>query len=171
MELFKKLKIIAYILVGVCYLLSVSEVYGQDKYLVLEKLGRKKRVVFYPGDEITYKMINSDLRITDVIADLHDSLILFSNSYVKPGEIEYIRLEHIEGFLSPSNGPKLIIAGVALFIIDQLNNSVIQGNEFRLDEDITKISMIMVVGGVIWRSFRYSRFKNKNNRRIRIVVL
>jgi hypothetical protein len=171
MELFKKLKIIVCVLVGVYYLLSITEVYSQDKYLVLEKLGRKKRTVFYPGDEITYKMKNSDLQITDVITDLHDSLILFSNSYVKPGEIDYVKLEHTEGFLSPSNGPKMIIAGVALFVIDQLNNSVLQGNEFRLDEDITKVSLILVVGGTIWRSFRYSRFRNKKNRRIRIVVL
>ena len=158
-------------LFGVCYLFSVKEVFSQDKYLVLEKLGRKKRIVFYPGDQITYKMMNSDLRITDAIVDFHDSLILFSNSYVKPGEIDYIRLEHTKGFLSPSNGPKLIIAGVALFVIDQLNNSVLQGNEFRLDEDITKASLIMVVGGIIWKSLRYSRFRNKNNRRIRIVIL
>ena len=171
MELFKKLKVIVYSLFSIYYLLSITEVYSQDKYLVLEKLGRKKRVVFYPGDEISYKMKNSDLQITNVIVDFHDSLILFSNSYIKPKEIDYVRLEHTEGFLSPSNAPKLIVAGITLFIIDQLNNSVLQGNEFRLDEDITKVSLIMVVSGTIWKSLRYSRFRNKKNRRIRIVIL
>ena len=53
---------------------------GQDKFLVLEKLGRKKRVKFYPGDELTFKLKNSELEITGTILDLHDSLILFADS-------------------------------------------------------------------------------------------
>ncbi|MFC2126696.1 hypothetical protein ACFLU5_18070 [Bacteroidota bacterium] len=149
----------------------MTEVYSQDKYLVLEKLGRKKRIVLYPGDEITFKMKNSDLEITDAITDLHDSLVLLTNSYIKPKEIDYVRIEHTKGFLSPSNGPKLIIAGVSLFIIDQFNHSILQGNDFRVDKDILKASFILVIGGAIWKSFRFSKFRNKGNRRIRIVVL
>jgi len=156
---------------GIYYSLLAGDVYGQDKYLVLEKLGTKRRVVFYPGDEVIFKMKGSDLEITDVITDLQDSLILFVNSYVKPAEIDYIKLEHTKGFMSPSNGPKLIIAGVVLFLIDQLNYSVIQGNDFRLDKEIGYASLIMVVGGSIWTSFRYTKFRNKRNRRIRPVVL
>jgi len=171
MELFKKLKIYICFFIGVHCILSVTEAYSQDKYLVLEKLGRKKRIVLYPGDEITYKIKNSDLEISDAITDFHDSLVLLTNSYVKPKEIDYVRIEHAEGFLSPSNGPKLIIAGVSLFFIDQLNYSIIQGNDFRLDKDILKTSLILVMGGAIWKSFRYTKFRNRGNRRIRIVVL
>lgn len=171
MTLFNKLKPAIYLgTVIYCFLLT-ADVYGQDKYLVLEKMGTKKRFVFYPGDEVIFKMKGSDLEITDVITDLQDSLILFLNSYVKPTEIEYIKLEHTTGLLSPSNGPKLIIAGVALFLIDQLNYTVIQGNDFRLDEDILYTSLIMVAGGAIWTSFRYTKFRNRRNRRIRTVVL
>ena len=89
----------------------------------------------------------------------------------KPKEIDYVKLEHTAGLLSPSNGPKLIFAGVVLFAIDQINNSVVQGNDFRLDEDIITTSLILVVGGAIWTSFKYSKFRNRGNRRIRIVVL
>ena len=84
-------------------------------------MGRKKRVVFYPGDEIVFKLKNSDLEITEAITDLQDSLILFVNSYAKPKEIDYVKLEHTAGLLSPNNGPKLIFAGVVLFAIDQIN--------------------------------------------------
>ncbi len=171
MELLFKLIVVVCIIMSIHCFLSVNQVYGQDKYLVLEKMGRKKRIVFYPGDEITFKMKNSDLEITDAIVDLHDSLILFLNSYVRPKEIEYVKLERNVGLLSPSNGPKLIIAGVGLFLIDQLNNSIIQGNELRINDDIVKTSLIMIVGGSIWTSFRYTKFRNKGNRRIRTVVL
>jgi hypothetical protein len=166
-----ELRIVISICIGVFSLLSIYTVSGQDKYLVLEKMGKKKRIVFYPGEEITFKMKNSDLEIMDRIEDVHDSLIIFVNTYVKPEEIDYIKIERTEGLLSPSNAPKLMIAGVSLFLIDQLNYSVIQGNEYRFDRDILKTSVVLVVGGAIWKSFRYSKFRNKGNRRIRIVVL
>lgn len=147
------------------------DAFGQDKFLVLEKPGRKKRIKFYPGDELTFKLKNSDLQITGTILDLYDSLILFADSYVKPEEIDYVKLERVEGFLSPSNGPKLVIAGVALFIIDQLNYSLLQGNKIRFDKEIACTSLAMITGGITWTSLRFTRFRNKGNRRIRIVII
>ena len=140
--------------------------------LILEKLGTKKRAVYMPGDGITLKLKEDKRRFSGTITALYDSTIVIDeNIYVGISDIHYVRTEHTRGFLSPSNGPKLIIAGVALFLIDQLNHTLIQGNDFRVPTEIAIASGALIVTGAVWTSFRYRKFKPGKNRRIRIFRL
>lgn len=137
--------------------------------LVLEKLGKKHRIVYQIGDEIILKLKSDPSEFRGTLFDLYDSIIVIEDIYLRIDEIDYVKTVHTKGFLSPSNGPKLIVAGVSLFLIDQLNHTVIQGNEFEVPREIAIASATMVGAGIIWTTFKYRKFRPGKNRRIRII--
>jgi len=137
--------------------------------LILEKLGKKNRIIYQLGDEIILKIKAQPNEFRGTIRDLFDSVIVIEDIYLLIGEIEYVKTVHTKGFLSPSNGPKLIVAGVSLFLIDQLNHTIIQGNDFRIPEEIAIVSASLVGVGIFWTSLKFRKFKPGKNRRIRIV--
>lgn len=141
------------------------------KLLILDKAGSKKRITYTIGDDIVLKNTKDRFEIKELIVDIRDSVIVFNDYFVHVNDIEYVKTFHTEGFLSPSNGPKLIIAGVLLFGIDQLNNSVIQGNEARLHKGVTITSASLVVFGAFWTSLRVRKFRPGRNKRIRTFVI
>ena len=148
------------------------KVYSQpSKLLILDKPGTKKRITYSIGDEIILKVSKDRFEINDRIMDIQDSIVLFSDYFIHVNDIEYVKTIHTEGFLSPSNGPKLIIAGALLFAIDQLNNSIIQGKEARIDKGVTIVSASLVTFGAFWTSLRVRKFKPGRNKRIRTFVL
>ena len=138
--------------------------------LILEKLGRKHRIIYQLGDEIILKQKNDPNEFRGIITEFYHSTLVVENIYVPLDAIQYVKTVHTSGFLSPSNGPKLIIAGVALFLIDQLNHTVIQGNDFRVPKGIAIASGTLVAVGVFWTSLKYRKFKPGKNKRIRIVL-
>ena len=103
--------------------------------------------------------------------EFYDSTFVVDGIYVRLGDIKYVKTVHTEGFLSPSTGPKLIIAGIALFLFDQLNHTVIQGNDFRVPQGIAITSGALIVTGAVWTSLKYHKFRPGENRRIRIFRL
>ncbi|MBR9999347.1 MAG: hypothetical protein KFF73_10265 [Cyclobacteriaceae bacterium] len=139
--------------------------------LILEKMGRKYRIVYQTGDEIILKLRGDQKEFHGTITEFYNSTIVIEGIYVNLKDIHYVKTVHTEGFLSPGNGPKLIIAGVGLFLIDQLNHSVIQGNDFRIPEGVAIISGSLIVAGAFWTSLKYRKFKPGKNRRIRIFRL
>lgn len=142
-----------------------------SKILILEKLGTKKRITYTLGDEIILKLHNSNYEIREDILDIGDSVIMLSKGPVFIHDIKYVKTIHTNGFLSPSNGPKLILAGAALFLFDIVNQSLIQGEDFQINEGITIVSASLIGAGVILMSFKYRKFKPGRNKRIRTFVL
>jgi hypothetical protein len=136
--------------------------------LILETLGKKKRTVYLAGEKIILKLKGDRKEFSGDIVEFYDSTIVVEGIYVDIRDIHYVKTVHNEGFLSPGNGPKLIVAGVGLFLIDQLNHTVIQGNEFRVPEGIAIVSGALIVTGAFWTSLKYRKFKPGKNRRIRI---
>ena len=139
--------------------------------LILEKLGRKQRIIYQFGDEIILKLKNDPNEFKGIITEFYDSTLVIENVYVRLNDINYIKTVHTKGFLSPSNGPKLIIAGVGLFLIDQLNHTLIQGNDFRIPKEIAIASGALVAAGIFWTTLKYRKFRPGKNKRIRIVLL
>ena len=151
-----------------CFSLSFIVHAQETEMLILEKLGTKKRTVYRVGEEIILKRKGDSKEFRGTILEFYDSTFVVEDVYVDLSDIQYIKTVHTEGFLSPSNGPKLIVAGVALLLIDQLNHTVIQGNDFRIPQEIAIASGALIVAGVFWTSLKYRKFKPGNNRRIRI---
>ena len=142
-----------------------------SKLLILDKVGSKKRITYTIGDEIILKTKKDQFEITETIVDIEDSVIVFFDYFIHVKDVEYVKTIHTNGFLSPSNGPKLIVAGIFLFTIDQLNHSLRQGNDFRFDPGITIASATLIGFGIFWTSLKVRKFKPGENRRIRTFVM
>ncbi len=157
--------------ISIIFFFSLFPVYGQGGgRLILEKLGRKKRIVYQVEDRIILRLKGDKEEFSGLITGLYTNGLVVEDIYVLLKDIDYIKTVHTAGFLSPSNGPKMIIAGIGLLLVDQLNHSVMQGQAFRVPGDIAVASGIMVGSGIFWTSLKFRKFRPGRNRRIRIFV-
>ena len=147
---------------------SYLVVRAQGSYLHLDRPGFKNDLAYYNGDEITFRMKWEKSDRHDKILGFTDSTILFNSYEVDIHDLSYVKTENTSGFLSPSNGPKLIIAGLALPLVDMLNYSVVQGNEYRPDHGVFLVSGALVATGLFWTSLRFQKFRPGKSRKIMI---
>ena len=157
------LKVSVFLLVS----LTISSfAYSQD-YLVLEKMGTKKRYVFYVDDPITFKIKETGFN-TDVIVALTDSTIVFAGGSVPLKEIVGVSLKGLNEWVTAS-GITLMIAGFGYLIIDQFNNSVIQGNGISTDDGVIKTSAILAGIGFLMYTLARKNVNTAKNWRLRYV--
>ena len=159
------------IFVLVIVLIPFNALFGQaSKLLILEKIGSKNRITYQIGDPITLRLIGEDFEIRDEITDITDSSILLSSFPVHINSIYYVKTRQMKGFLSAS-GPTLIIAGLTLFAIDILNQTVVQDGSYEFTSGVAIASASLVVAGGILMMFKYRKFKPGKRRRIRTLVI
>jgi hypothetical protein len=145
---------------------------GQEsKVLILDKVGSKHRITYYVGDNIILKLKGEDYEIKDEISDIKDSVLVLSNFFIPVNSIHYVKTIHTKGFLSPSNGPKIMIAGATLFIFDILNQTVVQGGTYKIDTGVTIVAASLIGFGGLLMTFKYRKFKPGKNKRIRTFVM
>ena len=159
-------------LCSMLFLLLTGNLFAQ-KFLSLEKLGKTKRQTYSIGEEIKYKNVSEDFERTDVITDLDydKKLVIFRFDTVEVSNFEYIRVEPRKGVFSPYTGLTIAAVGAAYFIIDWFNRSVVQGQDYTFDNNSAKTSLIIVGVGLLWYSFKRTKFKPGRNKRIRIADL
>jgi hypothetical protein len=143
---------------------------AQELCLRLDRPGSRRDITYFKGEEIVFRMSWENFNRHDKITGFSDSSILFNSYDVSVSDIAFVRTEHFNGLLSPSNGPKLILAGLALPVIDFLNNSALEGNNFQADEGLLIVSGSLIATGLFWTSLRYHKFRPGKIRKIRIVV-
>jgi len=160
------------VFVFVICLFSFHSLLGQaSKLLILDKVGSKHRITYQIGDPIILRLKGEGFDIRDEITDISDSTIFLSSFSVHVNSIFYVKTKHTRGFLSPSNGPKLIIAGVTLFAIDILNQTVVQNNSYEFSNGVAIASVSLVGLGGLLVSFKYRKFKAGKRKRIRTFVM
>ena len=159
---------------GILFFICLSaslRVYGQNtRLLILERTGSRNRITYTIGDVIILKLKGEDFEIRDEITNIDDSILFLSEFFIPVSSIKYIKTVHKRGFLSPSNGPKLMIAGGALILIDIFNQTVIQGDPYQYNKGVTITSASLIAAGGILMSLKYRKFKPGKNRRIRTFV-
>ena len=144
-----------------------------QKFLSLEKLGKTNRKTYSIGEEIKYKTKDEEFERTDVISDLDydGKLVIFKFDTVELSNFEYIRVEPRKGVFSPYTGLTIAAVGAAFFVIDWVNRSIVQGEDYTFDNNTAKTSLIIVGVGLLWYSFKRTKFKPGRNKRIRIADL
>jgi len=163
MRLFPALKVSLFLMVS----LTISSYsYSQD-FLVLEKMGTKKRYTYYVDDPMTFKLRETGFS-TDVIVALTDNTIIFAGGVVPIEEIVRVSLKGKNELLAGS-GITLMVAGVGYFIIDQFNNSVIQGYGISTDDGVIKTSAILVGTGFLMYTLARKNVNTAKNWRLRHV--
>jgi hypothetical protein len=138
-----------------------------QKQLVLLK--REKVLLrLEPGDEFIFKLKNDKRIRRSYVNNLFDDAVKIQHDTIKFSQIDKVYFKRT----SRINiiGGALVFAGTALFLIDQLNYSVIQGHEASLDGSVTRSSIVGVVIGLpmlLWKkksqrlSYRYRLFTAK----------
>jgi hypothetical protein len=99
-----------------------------------------------PGDEIVYALKGSKDIYRTYVNNLSDTSVTTGNVEVPFRKIE--RLYFSQKQFYNDLGEKMTAAGVLLFAADQINNSIVQGNDFSLNRGVTVTSIILAGAGL-----------------------
>jgi hypothetical protein len=152
-------------------LVSLSfTVYAQN-FLVLEKMGTKKRFEFHIGEQMEIMLNDDDYFTRITILGLKDSLITTEFETLTISNIKAVRLLGKSRYLK-NWGPPLIAAGVILFGIDIINQTTgSSSGAYSPSVGITTASATLVVVGTIFTFAGKDKINLKKWWRLRIVEL
>jgi hypothetical protein len=134
--------------------------FGQKQLVLL----RKEKVMhrLYPGDELVVKLKNQKRLTKSYVNNLIGDAIVTHNDTIPFHEIERLYFRHH----SRMNviGTALVFGGITLLAIDQLNNSVVQGNEVSFDGGFTRTTLGVIAVGLPMMLYKqkYKRINYKN---------
>lgn len=142
-----------------------------QKYLVLEKMGTRKRFEYSIGSTFAFQLKGEDFFRSGTITDLVDSIIVLDYTFFNIKNVEAVNIRGREkSRVNASPYPiTLVTAGAILFLGDLFNETIVEGNSASLDKGITIASSSMVGVGLLWMFLRNDTRKLKRNWRLRIV--
>ena len=139
-----------------------------QKFLALDKPGKIKRVRFFVGQEITFRLKNDPITYRDYITAIDDSSFTIFGTKVPIRDVDRIILRSNSWFVNQGS-VLLPAAGVIYFLADNLN-PVIQGNEgFSVSRGSVVVAAGLVGTGIILRIFAKRSHKIGNNKRLRVL--
>lgn len=150
-----------------CILLLIVTNYcfGQQTFLMLQKKNRNKNVYYKPGDEISFRTIASNKKITGQIMELKDSIIVFKGFKLNVDEISSLYIdEKTRWWLRYKVQQLSLIAGGGYLLLNLINNG-------EISEDDLIISGTLIGVGLIAKFLIGNRIKIKGRTKLRIVRL
>ena len=151
------------------FLILSVPVFGQ-KFLVLEKMGTKKRFEYHLSEKMDLKLDNDDYFTRITLLDLSDSAIYAENMKINFSTINAIKLNKSSGFFKIS-GPLLMVAGAALLVFDIVNQTAVQGGEYQSSTGVYVASAALVSVGTIFTFAGRDKVKLKKWWRLRTVEI
>ncbi len=141
------LKTIQHIAIFLLLVGTTSQTLGQS-FMVLEKMGTKKRYVYYIGQSITYREKNATEFEYGTITNLLDSAFTVANDTVLFKNVAQVNISNKRHSpLLAMAGPTLISAGVVLLAIDVINRGIVQGGGYTWEPAIGTASVALVTAG------------------------
>ncbi len=98
-----------------------------------------------PGDEFIYRLKNSKDVRRSYVNNLSDTAITVHNTVVPFNTIERVYFSNKK--LHNTIGGGLVVGGIALFLIDQLNHTAVRRG-FSLDRGVSTVSIAMIAVGI-----------------------
>ena len=126
-------------------LLGFTTTLRAQKQLVLLK-GEKVLLRLFPGDEFVYRLKGSKIIRTSYVNNLSDTAVVVHRDTVPFHTID--RIYFSQGRFYNLLGSALVTFGVGLFLVDQLNTVVVQGESPSLDSWVTTVSATSLAVGV-----------------------
>jgi hypothetical protein len=125
-------------------LLSEHAGYGQVQLVLL----KHERVVLRlnPGDDFIYKLKNSRTIKSSYVNNLSDTAVVTHSEVVPFHTIDRIYFSQSKFYNRV--GSALFVGGAALFLIDQFNVTLVQGDKPNLDSGVSITSLAMVGAGL-----------------------
>lgn len=146
-------------------LLFFAENSTAQNYLLVRKIGSTRKFEFYKGDSFTYQQKGEPIYFTDIITELKDSLIVLENNIINISQIKAIDVRNAQsnrpGIYRVAEGT-LPTLGIGLLAIDFINNSIIEGNKFSLDEGTTTAAGLMIGTGLLLKAVRRKKIDLEN---------
>jgi hypothetical protein len=139
-------------------------------FLVLEKMGTKKRYEFQQGGQIEVMLNNDDFFTRLTILNLGDSSIMAVNDTINFSSVKAVKLKG-ENTWFKFAGPSLMLAGALLFVIDATNQSVVSGGGYNPSPGITTASIALVGTGALFTFAGRNKIKLKKWWRLRTVQI
>ena len=124
--------------------LTVNYSFSQRQVVLLKRQQIIHRLK--AGDDFIYKLKNERQKHESYVNNIFEYGILAHRDTVKFSDIDRIYF-HSPRFYNRLGGA-MVVGGGALFLIDQLNVVVIQGQEPSLDAGVTKVSLSSLVIGL-----------------------
>lgn len=100
----------------------------------------------YPGDEIVFRLKGSKTVRTSYVNNLSDTSVVTHRDTIPFHKIERLYFRQTTRY--NIIGGALVFGGAALFLIDQLNYAVIQGNDATLDSGVSTASIAAIGVGL-----------------------
>jgi hypothetical protein len=127
------------------FVFCISLQANAQKQLVLLK---KQKVILRlnPGDEIIFSLKGKKDVLYSYINNLSDTSLLAHNTVVPFHKIDRIYFKHSS--YANMIGGLLVMGGVGIFALDQLNTLVIQGEKATLDDRVVTISVSSLAVGL-----------------------
>jgi len=123
---------------------SDSPLQAQRQLLLLKKGHVMHR--FYPGDDLYLKLKGNPDRVHSYLNNILEDALVLQNDTIPFHTIE--RTYIYESERRNSNGAKLLMAGVLLFVIDFANQEWIQKKEYDPGSGVTIASGVLVAAGL-----------------------
>ena len=116
----------------------------QKQLVLLKRQDVKLRL--YPGDEIVLKLKNSRTVRTSYVNNIFEDAVVIHLDTIPFHKIDKIYFRQTKFY--NTIGGILVVGGVGLFLIDQFNSIVVQGEEPRIDSWVTSVSVPAVAIGL-----------------------
>jgi hypothetical protein len=148
----------------VALLLLPFTLFSQNQLVLInnDKVVMRYRV----GDDVNYKRKNGE-KVSGFIVEVNDSTIIASNDTVATHQIEKVYFPR-GNFLNLVGG-FLVTGGALLFIIDQVNTVVVDGDKASSDERVSRITLISLSAGLPLMLMKKQAHRVGFKKRLRIV--
>ena len=155
-----------YIFYALVLIFCTLESRGQE-FLVLEKMGTKKRHEYYSGDEIIFKLNDEDYFRKDEIVGIGNGQIIFESGPVPLIDIKKISLSNRKKTFR-ATGTTLFVGGLGYMLLDLFNKTISDGDVY-LDEKVARTAGIIAGTGLTMVILSKKKVSLKKNWRLRIV--
>lgn len=118
--------------------------HGQKQLVVLKR--EKVLLRLFPGDEFIYRLKGSNTIRTTYVNNLSDTAVVTHRDIVPFHRID--RLYFPQRRFYNTVGTALVIFGAGLFIIDQLNVTVVNKKSPDLDPQVTALTLSSLAAGI-----------------------
>ena len=151
------------------FIICFSNLCFSQNFLELKKLGKEKKIEFYPGEEIRFKLKNDENFSRAYITGVYDEYMSFNKIKINFKDIEMVdvRKKSSDSFIKIGN--LVSISSLGFFTIDLLNLTVVRGIAFKnaFDQNQALVSFSAFTLGISLRFIKQKYFKNKGLNRIR----
>lgn len=145
-------------------LLAVGTISIAQTFMVLEKMGTKKRYMYYVGEQVNYQLNNSKSFERGAITNILDSAFVTNSDTIYFSSVATVNISNKrESTIVDAAGPVLISAGVVLLAIDVINRGLVQEGGYTWDSGIGTTSIALVSAGALIILLKKNKVSLKEN--------